>query len=153
VGSRHPRGSTTVEARADAAISLWRYPYGIEERLSFASGPLSNSVLNHSGSRGFSPSSGALGCGHGMPMAPQVQACSLQASCGPRIEGISCYNLIFATKEGDISPRRAAVARFNNATDAPYDPLHDRALQRVSRSCARSGLSVVCGDRRGANRL
>ena len=51
------------------------------------------------------------------------------------------------------SLRRAAMARFINATEVPYDPLHDNSLQRVSGSCARSGLSVVCGDPGRSNRL
>jgi hypothetical protein len=38
VGARHPRGSTTVEARTNAAISLWRYPYGIEDVLQRVNG-------------------------------------------------------------------------------------------------------------------
>jgi len=45
--------------------------------------------------------------------------------------------------------------RFNNATHVSFanDPLRHNPLQRISASCARSGISVVCGGRRRSGRL
>ena len=63
----------------------------------------------------------------------------------------SCDRLYFIYNER-YSLRRAELASFDNATHLPYR-LHDRALQRVSGSCARMGLSVVCGYPRRSNRL
>lgn len=135
---------------------------------------LSNSILKLPGSRGISPSAGRLQRGtacrrrrtgrawspcHGRP------ECSSQTHPQPWHWGQFILfprgcNLIPAQAVllnvhcrrqfaivGDRLLIRVATARSKNATGVPHYRLHDRALQRVFRNCARSGLSLVCGDR------
>ena len=89
------------------------------------------------------------------PGAPVATGSCLEPSLGGPVQPVPrtrrCDRLYFIYNER-YSLRRAALASFNNATDVPYR-LHDRALQRVSGSGARMGLSVVCGYPRRSNRL
>jgi hypothetical protein len=72
------------------------------------------------------------------------------------IESISGTDLRHRELKKSDSPKTCCGGRrFNNATDVRFasDPLRHDALRRNSTSRARSGISVVCGERGRSSRL